>query len=76
MSDQLSFVEPTGDEVIHLAQRCECDADQFYDLAVRLELSGMPGKAREYKRRSDESIRWACQYWMLAEFEALGGVRS
>ena len=76
MSEQLSFFEPTGDEVLALAQRCESEADRLYDLGKALELSGMTAKARELKRRAQDHVALANQYWMLAEFEALAGVSA
>lgn len=76
MSEQLSFFEPTGDEVIALAQRCEINAERLYDLGNTLGLCGMTAKARELKRRAQDHVALANQYWMLAEFEALAGVSA
>lgn len=74
MGEQLSMFEPTGPEVLALAQKHERDAARAFDLAQTLDISGWTAAAHTAYRSFHLSERLAAELYMLAEFEALGGV--
>lgn len=75
MSGQLSFFEPTGAEVLEIAAKKEREAQRLLDLSDVLELRGWDRSARVEFQRAKNAFDEAEQMYMLAEFEALGGVK-
>lgn len=74
MAEQMTMFEPTGPEVLALAQKHEKDAGRAYALAQTLDVSGWSAAAHTAYRQFNLSQRLAAELYMLAEFEALGGV--
>lgn len=75
MSAQLSFFEPTGPEVLVIAAQKERESQRLLDLSDLLELRGWDRAARVEFQRAKITFDEAQQMYMLAEFEALGGVK-
>lgn len=75
MSEQLSFFEPTGPEVLAIAAKKEREAQRLLNLSDVLELRGWYRSALVEFRRAKNVFDEAEQMYMLAEFEALGGVQ-
>ena len=71
---QLAMFEPTGPEVLALAQKHEKDAARFRSAAEIMDLRGWLAIAEGLLRQAGRSQRIADEMYMLAEFEALGGV--
>jgi len=74
MGEQLSFFEPTGLEVIHLAMKLQRQSEQEHHLALTLYQRGLNGAAKVIERCAEGTEQQAASMFMLAEFEALGGV--
>lgn len=74
-ADQLSLFEPTGPEVIALAQSHERAAKRLQALADVLSLRGWDAAAATLLRSAADAESNAATLYMLAEFEALGGVQ-
>lgn len=71
---QLGMFEPTGAEVLALAQKHEREALRAADLAAIYDVRGWSAIASTLRKQAHESEQQAAQLFMLAEFEALGGV--
>lgn len=74
MAEQLAMFEPTGPEVLALAAKHERDASRAFSLAQTLDTSGWTAAAHTAYKQFHLSERLASELYMLAEFEALGGV--
>lgn len=74
MPDQLSMFEPTGAEVLALAQKHAKDAQRSFSLAESLRVTGWGATAHAVYKQAHTSERLVAELHMLAEFEALGGV--
>lgn len=74
MGDQMSMFEPSGPEVLALAQKHQKDAQRAFSLAETLDTSGWSAAAHSAFQAFRRSERLAVEMYMLAEFEALGGV--
>jgi hypothetical protein len=75
MSEQLSFFEPTGPEVLAIAAKKEREAQRHLDLSDRLQLRCWYSSAYVEFHRAKAVFEEAQQMYMLAEFEALGGIQ-
>lgn len=74
MNEQLSMFEPTGSEVLQIAEQKERDAVRMLKRSENLELRGWHRSALVEFRRAAQAWAEAEQMHMLAEFEAYGGV--
>lgn len=74
MTEQLSMFEPTGAEVLALARKHEKDAARAFALADTLNTTGWTAAAHSAFKQFHRSETLAAELYMLAEFEALGGV--
>lgn len=74
MTDQLAMFEPTGPEVLALAAKHERDASRAFSLAQSLDVTGWTAAAHTAYKQFHLSERLSAELYMLAEFEALGGV--
>lgn len=74
MTQQLALFEPTGPEVLVLAQKHEKDARRSFQLAESLDTAGWSAAAHTAYASFHRSERLAAECYMLAEFESLGGV--
>jgi hypothetical protein len=72
MTEQLSMFEPTGPEVLALAQKHQKDAQRAFALAESLGTSGWNAASHVAYAAFHRSERLAAEMYMLAEFEALG----
>ena len=74
MAQQLAMFEPQGPEVLVLAQAHQGQAHKAYKLAESLDVGGWSAAASAALREVNRRERLAAEMFMLAEFEALGGV--
>jgi hypothetical protein len=72
--EQLQMFEPTGQEVLHLANKHATDAVKALALAQVWEVQGWHAVASRLRFHAEQKQELAAQMRMLAEFEALGGV--
>lgn len=75
-AEQLTMFEPTGSEVLQLAATHERTANRLQTLAETLELRGWSAAAGRVLCAAAEAQCNAAALYMLAEFEALGGVNA
>lgn len=74
MPEQLSMFEPTGDQVIQLADKYQRDALKAIESAALWSDLGCSAVAGRLLHAALEWERKASEMRMLAEFETLGGV--
>lgn len=76
MHDQLALFEPTGPEVLALAATHERTARRLCALAETLSLRGWNAAATKVLNAAADAETNSAALYMLAEFEALGGVNG
>lgn len=74
MAEQIVLFEPSGPELFELAEKHERTAAKLRRLYETLNVSGWTASSGPVLRALMESERRAIECYMLAEFEALGGV--
>lgn len=74
MTEQLSMFEPTGVEVLDIAGKHERLSRLQRASAETLSVEGWVNVSRTLHASADRSERLAAEMYMLAEFEALGGI--
>jgi hypothetical protein len=74
MTEQLALFEPTGDQVIQLADKYQRDYLKAIEAAALWSDLGCTAVARRLLHAALDLDRKAAEMRMLAEFEALGGV--
>lgn len=68
--------EPTGSEVLQLAATHERTAKRLQVLAETLNLRGWQAASAQVLNAATDAETNAARLYMLAEFEALGGVNA
>lgn len=74
--EQLTFLEPTGAEVVRLAVRALAVSKVLEACATRAEVRGFRYVAATYRAAAELKVREAGELEMLAQLEALAGVHD